>query len=146
MPRYKYKGKSKYNRKAYQAWYKMIQRCYNSSEEAYKNYGGRGIVVCKRWHNFLNFLNDMGCPSDRSLSLDRKNNNKGYSKSNCCWSTISVQNRNKRTVRIFWVDGKPMSLPEVSKKYCVNYHTLYWRMKENWPLDKMISPAGRFDL
>jgi hypothetical protein len=79
----------------YQCWLNMIARCYNKNGTYYRNYGGRGITVCKRWRKFENFLADMGeRPAGRSL--DRINNDQGYSPANCRWATRSEQNKNKR--------------------------------------------------
>lgn len=76
----------------------MITRCTNERNPAYKNYGGRGITVCKRWLKFENFLADMGL-RPRGLTLDRKDNDRGYCKSNCRWTTWSVQQNNRRNTR-----------------------------------------------
>lgn len=87
----------------------MMSRCYNKNDPSYAGYGGRGITVCKRWHKFENFVVDMGIrPPNRTL--DRKNNNKGYSKANCRWATRSEQQFNKRN---HWTDNsvKPHGRP-----------------------------------
>lgn len=76
-------------------WHNMMQRCYNPRTNNWKDYGGRGIKVCYRWHRFENFYADMGDPPV-GLTLDRKDNNKGYSKGNCRWASRSVQSRNRR--------------------------------------------------
>ena len=80
----------------------MLSRCYNPNATGYKNYGGRGITVCDSWRDcFENFLRDMGDRPEK-MSLDRINNNDGYSKENCKWSTVLEQNRNKRTTRVYF--------------------------------------------
>lgn len=81
--------------KIYIVWDHMVQRCINSNNKRYIDYGGRGIKVCKRWMKFENFLKDMG-EAPEGLQLDRINNNKGYCKSNCQWSTREEQMRNTR--------------------------------------------------
>ena len=79
----------------YKCWDNMIQRCTNVNNPAYKNYGGRGIEVCEDWRDFSNFYRDMGdVPS--GLSLDRADNNLGYSADNCKWSDRREQNSNRR--------------------------------------------------
>lgn len=80
----------------YKVWDAMIQRCENPMSPNYILYGIRGIKVCDRWkESFLNFLEDMG-ERPKKLTLDRIDNDKGYFKENCRWTTMSVQNRNRR--------------------------------------------------
>lgn len=97
----------------YRAWRHMQSRCYNKNVDNYKNYGGRGIVVCDRWLNsFENFLQDMGNrPSDKH-SLDRKSSNGNYEPSNCKWSTTAEQTRNIRTNHWIEREGKRMILSD----------------------------------
>lgn len=83
--------------KMYVAWVNMIGRCENANRPKFKDYGGRGISVCGRWRkSFQNFVNDMGVPINPLLSLDRKDNNGAYCRSNCRWATRTEQNRNQR--------------------------------------------------
>lgn len=84
--------------RAYTAWMNMRNRCLNPRCKDYANYGGRGIVICDRWSSSANFIEDMGEPGPR-LSLDRIDNEKGYSKDNCRWATYKEQLRNKRKSR-----------------------------------------------
>ena len=78
------------------SWNHMKDRCSNKAHVKYHLYGGRGIKVCEKWLTFLGFLEDMGKrPTGRSL--DRKDNDKGYSKENCRWSSIGQQNNNRRS-------------------------------------------------
>lgn len=81
--------------KAYRTWAHILDRCNNPSSASYKNYGARGITVCEKWHTFEGFLEDMGEPS-YELTIDRVNNEAGYSKDNCRWVTRSIQARNTR--------------------------------------------------
>ena len=84
----------------YRAWQGMRQRCYDVNCPQYKNYGGRGIYICKRWDKFENFLEDMGPHPGKGYSLDRKNNDGIYCKRNCRWATANEQQRNTRLVKI----------------------------------------------
>jgi hypothetical protein len=88
----------------HRAWKNMIQRCTNPNHPRYADWGGRGITVCDRWqgeHGFENFLADMGeKPEPKSeYSIDRRENNEGYSPSNCIWETRIEQMRNQRPKR-----------------------------------------------
>ena len=88
----------------YDAWQNMIGRCYDTKDTRYYRYGARGIKVCKAWrHSFEIFLADMGprphgkAKNGRSrYSIDRIDNDRGYSKANCRWATITQQARNRR--------------------------------------------------
>lgn len=80
------------------SWWSMISRCTNPKHSRFKAYGGRGITVCKRWLSFENFLSDMG-QRPVGLTLERKDNDKGYNKRNCCWATYKEQAANRRPRR-----------------------------------------------
>ena len=82
------------NTPTYSSWENMIQRTTNPRSSYYKDYGGRGVTVCKRWLKFENFYKDMG-ERPKNKTLDRIDNNKGYSKKNCKWSTKSEQQWNR---------------------------------------------------
>ena len=82
------------NTPIYSSWECVIQRTSNPKDPHYKDYGGRGITVCKRWLKFENFYKDMG-ERPKNKTLDRIDNNKGYSKKNCKWSTKSEQQWNR---------------------------------------------------
>ena len=84
---------------AYPSWCDMKQRCNNPEHNAYKYYGGRGITVCDRWLEFENFFEDMG-ERPKELTLERKNNELGYFKENCCWATRAEQIHNSRQTKL----------------------------------------------
>lgn len=85
--------------KTYHAWKSMLARCYKRNNHNYRNYGGRGITVCKEWSDpvsgFLSFLKDMG-PAPTGMTLDRINPDGNYERSNCRWVTPDVQRINRR--------------------------------------------------
>lgn len=87
----------------YTTWLTMKDRCNNPRNRHFHNYGGRGIKVCDRWSKnggsgFWAFVEDMGARPD-GYTLDRINNNMGYSPDNCRWASKIEQNLNKRTNR-----------------------------------------------
>lgn len=88
----------------YTIWRGMLHRCYNPKSKAHKNYGGRGITVCEHWHNYINFIADIGDRPD-GTSADRIDNNKGYSPDNFRWATRTQQQRNQRRTRKVIIDG-----------------------------------------
>lgn len=88
-----------YGTPTYRSWRAMLARCEDPAHRQFKDYGGRGITVAPAWKTFENFFADMGeRPPDRSL--DRIDNERGYSGGNCRWATRTEQARNKRTARI----------------------------------------------
>jgi hypothetical protein len=86
--------------KIYRAWRNMMDRCYNSNADEYKDYGARGIKVYPAWHAFTNFLVDVGEPSSTDLTLDRITNDSDYEPGNVRWATWSEQNQNQRSTKL----------------------------------------------
>lgn len=124
--------------KTYYTWVSMRQRCDNPNSEAYDNYGGRGIKVCKRWIIFENFLEDMG-ESPTDLQLDRIDNDGDYYKENCRWITSKQNSRNKRDNRILTLYGVTKCSIEWSEKLGINYQTLCTRLSRGWSTERALT-------
>ena len=82
----------------YDTWRQMVQRCTNPNLKRYKDYGGRGITVCEEWLDIKNFIAwaESTHPKLEGYTLDRINNDKGYSPENCTWSDKTAQAINQR--------------------------------------------------
>ena len=129
--------------KTYQAWHDMISRCTNPNNKRYQDYGGRGIKVCKRWLKFENFLEDMG-EVPEGCQIDRIDNNKGYDKSNCKWSTRKEQQRNMRNNLYFTYKNKTQLLIGWAEQFNINYQTLYSRIFIlGWSIEKALTTPVR---
>lgn len=99
----------------YGIWKKMVLRCHNETDAAYYRYGARGISVCDRWRDsFENFLHDMGRRPD-GMSLDRIDNDLGYTPDNCRWATLVEQANNRSSNVKFTYRGATVGLRELSE-------------------------------
>jgi hypothetical protein len=123
--------------RAWKIWSGIIQRCNNPRHARYADYGGRGIAVCDSWKTFEGFYADMGDPPE-GCSIDRIDNELGYCKSNCRWSSKIEQARNTRTNRIFEINGVSKSLAEWCEIYGVIYTTAHSRVSRGWSIERAL--------
>lgn len=136
-------GKAGENKRLYNIWIGMNDRCYNSQNKFYYDYGGRGISVCKEWkgenglNNFFEWSMKNGYQDN--LTIDRIDNDKGYSPDNCRWATRKVQQNNKRTNRIIEYKGETHTLSEWSEILDIKYGTLLSRLNSGWSDEKTLT-------
>lgn len=116
-----------YGTPTYKSWQKMLERCRSPKNNRFAEYGGRGITVCPEWHSFEGFFKDMG-PRPDGTSIDRRDVNGHYCKSNCMWSDKKTQARNKRNVMQITVDGVRKPLPEWAELIGIGVGTLRQRI------------------
>ena len=131
----------------YRTWASMKARCYNERNTRYYDYGGRGIKVCKRWDIFENFLADMGV-RPKGVSIDRRDNHRGYSPDNCYWATPKQQQNNMRSNINLEYQGVTKTLSEWAEHLGINHSTLYARInRSGWSIKKAFTtkkkPGGR---
>lgn len=125
-------------------WKGLLGRCNNHNHAAYPDYGGRGITICERWLNFENFAADMGEPPTPVHTIERIDNDKGYSPSNCRWATRSEQSRNKRNNRLLKHNGKTQCLTDWSKETGIPVICILDRIdKLGWSVDEALTTPAR---
>lgn len=117
------------NSPTYKSWSSMVQRCTNPKYIRFKDYGGRGVTVSEPWLVFENFLADMG-ERPEGKTLDREDNELGYSKDNCQWSTRKEQmNNTRRTLKIQHSTLGRITLVEAAKLMELQYGTVTTRLR-----------------
>lgn len=117
----------------HRAWLSIIDRCYREKNKSYKDYGGRGIIVCERWLNsFENFIADMGKKPTPKHSIDRIDVNGNYEPNNCKWKTIKEQQNNRRNNH--WIEhlGETKTIAQWADIYKTNQKTFWSRL---WSCD-----------
>jgi hypothetical protein len=126
----------------YNIWHGMKKRCSNKNDKDYKNYGGRGITLCKQWQNYVPFKKwslEHGYRED--LQIDRINNDGNYFPKNCQWVSRKKNARNTRLTRWETINGETKSLAEWCEIYNQDYHVVHNRLKLNWNLiDALTKP------
>lgn len=109
-------------------WNGIMRRCHNPLDKDYENYGGRGIFVCQRWHDFINFAEDMSPRPSLEYSVGRLDNDGPYDPENCRWETVVQQGRNKRSSRFVTVGNDSATVSEWAERTGIKYSTLLRRL------------------
>lgn len=114
------------HKKLYWVYYAMLDRCYDTKSPRYKDYGARGIKVCKEWKedNKTFFAWAIANGYREGLTLDRLDNDKGYSPDNCSWITNKENCNHNRRTHFLTYQGKTQSLKKWSEETGINYSTL----------------------
>ena len=122
------------NHPAYAVWRSMCDRCRLPTHQAWHNYGARGIKVCAVWNNsFMAFWNDMGGAYRPGLTLDRRDNNGDYNRTNCRWTTRRVQCNNKRNNTHIETPWGLCTVSEASRLSGVGVTCLLYRIAHKVP-------------
>lgn len=127
---------TKEEKKYYYLWTGMKARCYSERHKQFARYGGRGIKICKQWHDVRVFID--WCiatyPKDgEKYSLDRKNNDRGYMPSNCRWATAKEQANNRSSNVVYkgktlsqWADELGCRETTINRRL----HVMHWSLKK----------------
>ena len=138
------------NKRLYSIYNGIKKRCYNSHEERYKDYGGRGIVMCEEWLNpnsgFDAFVEwSLANGYTEEMTIERKDVDGNYEPSNCEWLTLREQACNKRDT--IWVDykGEHIQLRKLCERLGVSYDTVHDRVRDRgWSIEDAVSiPSNR---
>lgn len=133
----------------YEIYRHLVYRCTNKNYSDYKDYGFRGIEVCKEWlgeNVFLNFeewsLENGYSPE---LTLDRIDVNGNYEPQNCRWVTNVVQQRNKRNNFYITYKGETKTCAEWAEIKHINRYSLYYRLKAGWSVEKALETPIKYE-
>lgn len=130
--------------KNWNVWQSMLQRCNNSNNKDYYNYGARGVKVCDEWMEYINFYNwSMKNGYTDGVSIDRVNPNGNYEPSNCRWITNKMQQNNKRNNIHIIYEGTPLTLTELAEKTGINRDTLEMRYIRGDRQERLIRPVRK---
>lgn len=128
----------------YFIWHNMNQRCFNPNVANYRLYGAEGKTVCDEWigeHGAENFIKwTLGNGYRDDLTIERKDNNKGYSPDNCRWATKKEQQNNTRQNHLLTYNGKTQTIAQWADETGINCNTLYSRInKYHWNIERALT-------
>lgn len=122
----------------YGVWLGILQRCEDRNCRSFPRYGGRGITVCERWHDFKNFLSDVG-QRPRNKSIERIDNSKGYEPGNCRWATMKEQCRNRRSNHVLTWNGRTMCIAAWAEEIGIKPLTVLHRIRSGWSVERALT-------
>ena len=124
----------------YSVWRDMKRRCLDPANEGYKNYGGRGISVCRRWMDFGRFYEDMGLRPSPKHTLEREDTNGNYTPENCRWATWIEQANNKRNNYLITYKKRTQTLAQWARETGLEACTILQRLEVRfWSEEKALT-------
>lgn len=133
------------NTRLYKIWIGIKGRCCNQSDRAYKNYGGRGIHLCKEWADSFDCFKEWALDNgyNDTLTIERVDNDKGYFPGNCTWKTQYEQTQNRRSCILVTIGDKTMNLQQWCDEFGTNYKLAHNRIRKlGWePVKALTTPV-----
>lgn len=125
----------------YSIWSSMMKRCYNPNNPAFTRYGGRGIFVCDRWKTFINFYEDVA-PVPNNASIDRIDNDKGYSLENIRFASAKTQRINQSS-RVLWatIDNRTQCISDWIKEKRLPRGRVYYLIDSGYSPEEAVLKA-----
>lgn len=128
------------NKRLYNIWHTMNQRCYYDKHIGWKFYGGRGITVCNEWKRFEPFMEwSLSNGYDSHLTIDRIDSDGDYEPSNCRWVTHKVQQNNRRSNTMLTHGGRTQTLTQWADELGIGCTTLHYRLAAGYASDDILS-------
>ena len=126
------------NTHLHNVWRAMLRRCSDKRQDDYCYYGGKGVSVCDEWRDDYIAFKEWSLQNGYSeeLTIDRIDVDRDYSPDNCRWVSMKVQCNNRTSNRKYVVDGRELTIAEISEIYRIPYSRLYMRLRNGWPIDK----------
>ena len=136
------KHNSKHTR-IYSIWCGMKQRCLNSNNESYKDYGGRGITICEEWLNDFKVFYDWALQNGYTdeLTIDRIDVNGNYEPNNCRWTDMKTQQRNKSSNVFVEYQGRKITIAEAASELGIKRNVLYARYSKGDRGEELFRPV-----
>jgi hypothetical protein len=129
----------------YRRWGGIKNRCFNKKDKDYKNYGGRGIVMCNEWLNFETFEKwAIENGFKKELSIDRIDNEDGYNPNNCRWANSKTQANNNRNNHRVKINGKKYTITECAKIANISPTSILRRLKKGHKNEDLFKPTKYF--
>ena len=124
----------------YDTWRNMMKRCYDPKNPKYPRYGGRGIGVCREWHDAsvaIPFFEKMN--RKRGETLDRIDNDRDYSPENVRMAPAKIQARNKGNTTRLTFQGVTKSVGEWAEELGISHNTLFARLRYGWSVQSILT-------
>lgn len=132
------------NTRLYAIWEGIRHRCKCKTYKRYCDYGGRGILLCKEWEEFINFKEwAYNNGYAENLTIDRINNDGNYEPSNCRWVDNLVQQNNKRNNVFYDLNGEKLTCGQIARRYGLKKDSLEYYLKKSTDVIEAINRSKK---